>query len=167
MKIRKYIPALLISTLIYSSLLAGCKQDSDEPAATVEKIPAETIESIPETTVTESLPEETITEASSEAEELKSITISVFNASDITVGMFSVMDPVTGEQINLDGMESGDIISLECNWPVDTDKFHWALYNEAGELCIEASTDISNVSTGVALKLSGEGTIDDVEVVSE
>lgn len=167
MKTNKYILALLTTTIVCSSILLGCKQESNETAVTVEEIPVETVESTIEEVMTESVPDETLVETSSEVQNLKSITITVFNASDISVGMFSVMDPATGEQINLDSMESGDIISLECNWPADTDKFHWALYNEAGELCIEASTDISNVSSAVALKLSGEGTIDNVEVVSE
>lgn len=167
MKTNKYILTLFATTLVCSSILLGCKQESNETRITVEEIPLETIEPTLEEVTTASVPDETIVETSSEVEDLKSITITVFNASDISVGMFSVMDPATGEQINLDSMESGDIISLECNWPADTDKFHWALYNEAGELCIEASTDISNVSSAVALKLSGEGTIDDVAVVSE
>lgn len=174
MRIQKYIPILLATGILCSSLLIGCKQstpDSSEISTTTESVPETTIETEPESTYEETsyeeLSTETATEDGTENPDLKSITITVINSSDINVGMFSVIDPVTYEQINVGSLESGTMISLESNWPADTAQFQWALYNEAGELCIDASTDISNVNSAVALNLTGEGTIDDVEVISE
>lgn len=167
MKTNIYILALLTTTLVCSSILLGCKQESSETTITVEEIPIETVESISTETIIETESEEATTELIEESVKLKSITISVLNLSNVNVGMFSVIDPATGAQINVDSLESGSSVSLECNWPADIEKFHWALYNDAGELCIDASTDISNANKAVALMLTGNGTIEDVEVLSE
>lgn len=168
MKINKYISTILAVTFLCSSLLTGCRRDTNEVVTTAEETIA------PKTTEITAEPVETVPAApmstedfSTTAVQTKTITISVFNMSDVYIGMFSVIDPVTNEQINLDSLESGTSVSLECNWPEDITEFHWALYNEAGELCIDASTDISAVNKAVALMLSGEGTIDNVEVISE
>lgn len=97
--------------------------------------------------------------------ETKAITISVLNLSNVQIGMFSVIDPATGEQINLDSLEPGQSVSMDCNWPTDVAQFQWALYNMDGELCIESSTDISQAEKSVALVLSGEDTIEDVQAL--
>lgn len=102
-------------------------------------------------------------EKTEEALETKAITISVLNLSNVQIGMFSVIDPATGEQINLDSLEPGQSVSLDCNWPSDVSQFQWALYNMDGELCIESSTDISEAKKSVALVLSGEDNIEDVQ----
>lgn len=97
----------------------------------------------------------------------KELTISVLNLSNVDIGMFAVIDPATGAQINVDSLAPGESVSLESNWPTDTEEFHWALYNQSGELCIDASTNISEAKTAVALLLTGEDTIENVEVLSE
>ena len=102
-------------------------------------------------------------EKTEESLETKAITISVLNLSNVQIGMFSVIDPATGEQINLDSLEPGQSVSLDCNWPSDVSQFQWALYNMDGELCIESSTDISEAKKSVALVLSGEDNIEDVQ----
>ena len=104
-------------------------------------------------------------EKTEEAVETKTITISVLNLSNVQIGMFSVIDPATGEQINLDSLEPGQSVSLDCNWPSDVSQFQWALYNMDGELCIESSTDISEAKKSVALVLSGEDNIEDVQAL--
>jgi len=167
MKIRKYIPALLISTLICSSLLAGCKQDSDEPVATVEEIPIETIVTTQEESIAETESIEAETEVITETVSTKTITITVLNLSDVNIGMFSAIDPTTKEQLNFNRLDSNTSLSFECNWPSDTDKFQWALYNEAGELCLEAATDVSTATKSATLILKGEGSVDDVDVTIE
>lgn len=168
---------LLIYCICTSSvLLVGCQQnqsgqttsENTSQSSTV----TESVESPKQSEAASSASETTMSSSADstldkETVQTKSITISVLNLSDVNIGMFSVLDPVTGEQLNLDSMEPGSSVSLECNWPSDIQEFHWALYNENGELCIDASTDVSDVNTAVALLLTGEGTIDDVEVVSK
>ena len=45
---------------------------------------------------------------------------------------------------------------------VETTDFQWALYNQNGELCVEATTDISQAESGVTLLLTGDGNLDDL-----
>ena len=45
---------------------------------------------------------------------------------------------------------------------VETTDFQWALYNQNGELCVEATTDISQAESGVTLLLIGDGNLDDL-----
>ena len=167
MKINKYILSLLTVTLVCSSLLVGCNQDTNETTLTVEEIPIETVESIPEETVIETIPEETTTVPSPETENIYNITITVINTSDINIGMFSAINPLTKEQMDLNRLDSGTSISFECNWPSNETTFYWALYNEQGDLCLEASTDMSAATKSAILLLRGEGTIDDVDVTIE
>lgn len=156
---------LICSVCIISIMLVGCQQSQSGQTTSGTGTVPESIESIvPSETAMSSTADST---TDGETMQTKSITISVLNLSDVNIGMFSVLDPVTGEQLNLDSMEPGSSVSLECNWPSDIQEFHWALYNENGELCIDAATDVSEVNTSVALLLTGEGNIDDVKVISE
>lgn len=50
---------------------------------------------------------------------------------------------------------------------VETTDFQWALYNQNGELCVEATTDISQAESGVTLLLTGDGNLDDVQEIFE
>ena len=145
----KLFSSLLIASIIsVAGLLSGCKQetpvtppDSETNIATESEYRSETVA------------------------ETKSITITVFNLSNVQIGMFSVIDPATGEQMNLDSLEPGSSVSLECNWPSTVEQFQWALYNMNGELCIDASTDITEASESVSLVLLGEDTVEDVKVL--
>lgn len=110
---------------------------------------------------------DTNNEPDTETVQTKSIIVSVLNFSNIDIGMFAVIDPVTLEQVNVDSLESGTTISIECNWPIDTKEFHWAMYNTKGELCMDATTNIEDATQSVTLAVSGENTIDDFEVIIE
>lgn len=164
MRIFKNSSLLLGVFLSVGMLLSGCssnqaasssKPDTDtktEQTANAEEDTAANTETVAEEKAEESL-------------ETKAITISVLNLSNVQIGMFSVIDPATGEQINLDSLEPGQSVSLDCNWPSDVSQFQWALYNMDGELCIESSTDISEAKKSVALVLSGEDNIEDVQAL--
>lgn len=150
MNINRFFISAITATLLVSTLCVGCKKENSasiEPSATIEDTKAE---------------ENTDTEVKT-----RSLTISVLNFTNIDIGMFSVIDPVTNEQINTDGMQPGESISLECNWPEDTESFQWALYNTSGELCIDASTNIKDATKAVALAITGDTNVDNVEVAIE
>lgn len=135
--------------------------DASEVATTNAEIPSTEDKNIEKSEVTD-------TESENSADtQTRPLVISVLNMSPVDAGMFSVIDPVTNEQINVDGLASGESISLETNWPADIAEFHWALYNMSGELCMDATTDISGANSTVAIILSGEETIEDVDVVYE
>lgn len=148
--------ALILAT---SLMLIGCggKQEDTIPSIESEPIVAATEAPAPTDAPT---PEPTVT---AEVAATKSINITVYNLSNVDIGMFSVIDPITGEQINIDALAPGESLSLESNWPADTKEFQWALYNKAGELCISASTDITEANTEAHIAFTGDGNITDVE----
>lgn len=76
--------------------------------------------------------------------------------------MLSVIDPVTGEQLNIGALENEGTLTLD-NWPSEATTFQWAVYNQRGELYQESSTDISSAQTGVSIVLKGNSSIDNVE----
>lgn len=160
--------------LFLSLFLMGCQaKPGTEAPITIESLEQPILTPVPtETPSPTATPAEASTPAATvapsvEATTTKTLTISVLNLSSIDIGMFAVIDPVTGEQMNVDSLKSGESVSIESNWPVDVAEFHWALYNTSGELCIDASTNISEAKKTVALLLTGEKTIEDVEVVAE
>ena len=104
---------------------------------------------------------------SSEYAERKSIIITVTNECGIDIGMFSVIDPISGEQYNISAIADGQSVSMPVEWPVEITDFQWALYNQNGELCVEATTDISQAESGVTLLLTGDGNLDDVQEIFE
>ena len=103
------------------------------------------------------------TTESSEYAERKSIIITATNECGIDIGMFSVIDPISGEQYNISAIADGQSVSMPVEWPVEITDFQWALYNQNGELCVEATTDISQAESGVTLLLTGDGNLDDVQ----
>lgn len=107
------------------------------------------------------------TTESSEYAERKSIIITATNECGIDIGMFSVIDPISGEQYNISAIADGQSVSMPVEWPVEITDFQWALYNQSGELCVEATTDISQAESGVTLLLTGDGNLDDVQEIFE
>ena len=107
------------------------------------------------------------TTESSEYAERKSIIITATNECGIDIGMFSVIDPISGEQYNISAIADGQSVSMPIEWPVEITDFQWALYNQNGELCVEATTDISQAESGVTLLLTGDGNLDDVQEIFE
>lgn len=158
--------------LSVAMLLSGCSQkETGQPLKSTVNTETQTAdntnEELTDSTTTKPVTdtEAEATPAESTATETHAITISVLNLSNVQIGMFSVIDPVTKEQINLDNLEPGQSVSMDCNWPSDVSQFQWALYNQNGELCMDASTDISQAEKSVALVLSGEDNIEDVKTL--
>ena len=78
-----------------------------------------------------------------------------------------LIDPVTGEQVNLDSLSDQESISMEADWPSSVNEFQWALYKTDGELCVEGTTDISSAQATVTLLLTGDGDLEKVEELFE
>ena len=95
------------------------------------------------------------------------IYVDVKDISPLGMGMFSVIDPISGEQYNISAIADGQSVSMPVEWPVEITDFQWALYNQNGELCVEATTDISQAESGVTLLLTGDGNLDDVQEIFE
>lgn len=174
---------LIICMLLGIMLLTSCgktdhqdqasvatEQTSEDSRQTTEE-PAETVggsEESTEATVTAQAAVEAVESTeSSEYAERKSIIITATNECGIDIGMFSVIDPISGEQYNISAIADGQSVSMPVEWPVEITDFQWALYNQNGELCVEATTDISQAESGVTLLLTGDGTLDDVQEIFE
>lgn len=177
---------LIICMLLGIMLLTSCgktdhqdqatgatEQTSGDSRQTTEE-PAETIGGSEETTEAAKTPgtdqaaaEAVETTESSEFAERKSIIITATNECGIDIGMFSVIDPISGEQYNISAIADGQSVSMPVEWPVEITDFQWALYNQNGELCVEATTDISQAESGVTLLLTGDGNLDDVQEIFE
>ena len=168
---------LIICMLLGIMLLTSCgktdhqdqapvatEQTSGDSRQTTEE-PAETVGGSEEST--EAAAEAVESTESSEYAERKSIIITATNECGIDIGMFSVIDPISGEQYNISAIADGQSVSMPVEWPVEITDFQWALYNQNGELCVEATTDISQAESGVTLLLTGDGTLDDVQEIFE
>lgn len=56
------------------------------------------------------------TTESSEFAERKSIIITATNECGIDIGMFSVIDPISGEQYNISAITDGQSVSMPVEW---------------------------------------------------
>ena len=174
---------LIICMLLGIMLLTSCgktdhqdqasdatEQTSGDSRQTTEE-PAETVGGSEESTeaagTAQAAVEAVESTESSEFAERKSIIITATNECGIDIGMFSVIDPISGEQYNISAIADGQSVSMPVEWPGEITDFQWALYNQNGELCVEATTDISQAESGVTLLLTGDGNLDDVQEIFE
>ena len=174
---------LIICMLLGIMLLTSCgktdhqdqasvatEQTSGDSRQTTEE-PAETVGGSEESTeaagTAQAAVEAVESTESSEYAERKSIIITATNECGIDIGMFSVIDPISGEQYNISAIADGQSVSMPVEWPVEITDFQGALYNQNGELCVEATTDISQAESGVTLLLTGDGNLDDVQEIFE
>ncbi len=170
MKRKSHIYSLLFGTLFSFCLLTGCNSEADSSSNTTETTSQiETDSTIQTETQSqeESITAETTTLEKADTIETLSIDIQIINMCGVEIGTFSVIDPVTGNQINLDSIADQEMLTIEAEWPVDTEEFQWALYNQAGELCLEGTSNISGVTSRAILLLTGDGNVENVEVTIE
>ena len=156
-----------VSILSCCLLFGGCSQNSDgeetSSATTASTSPSETVAALP----ADVSPDSESSAIESTSEDTRALTLSVVNMCGIEVGMVAVIDPVTGEQVNLDSLSDQESISMEADWPSSVNEFQWALYNTDGELCVEGTTDISSAQATVTLLLTGDGDLEKVEELFE
>ena len=152
-----------VSILSCCLLFGGCSQNSDgedtSSATTASTSPSETVAALP----ADVSPDSDSSAIESTSEDTRALTLSVVNMCGIEIGMVAVIDPVTGEQVNLDSLSDQESISMEADWPSSVNEFQWALYNTDGELCVEGTTDISSAQATVTLLLTGDGDLEKVE----
>lgn len=172
-------PILAISMLSCCLLLGGCGQSSAAPSAeivqtqeteiasTEASTAPETVETTEPVSVSETSEVPGSNEVSGAESDTRELTLSVVNMCGVDIGMVAVIDPVTGEQVNLDSLADEESLSMEADWPSSVKEFQWALYNTDGELCIEGKTDISTAKTSATLLLTGDGDLEKVEELFE
>lgn len=113
--------------------------------------------------------EETVEETEQEPVELETsvetrpIHISFVNQCDVDIAMLSVIQPITGEQNQEGKLPAGAAMELDVDWPVDEEEFHWALYNDAGEIYMECTTDITVASSEATITLVGDQEVKQIQ----
>ena len=86
------------------------------------------------------------------------------NVSGIDIGMLSIIDPSSKEQMNVAPVDNNSSIEVGANWQKKKKKIYWALYNKDGELCIEGNSDITGIKESATIVLSGDGNVTDIDV---
>ena len=86
------------------------------------------------------------------------------NVSGIDIGMLSIIDPSSKEQMNVAPVDNNSSIEVGANWPKEETKIYWALYNKDGELCIEGNSDITGIKESATIVLSGDGNVTNIDV---
>mgnify|MGYP001771268677 FL=1 len=86
------------------------------------------------------------------------------NVSGIDIGMLSIIDPSSKEQMNVAPVDNNSSIEVGADWPKEETKIYWALYNKDGELCIEGNSDITGIKESATIVLSGDGNVTDIDV---
>ena len=149
---------IILSLIISSTLIIGCgNTDAKSNAAeTYDHTDDQNIEVIP-------LPDD----LASPSEDSLPITLTFANLCGTDIGMFSMIDPNTEEQINLMPLADQETVSIEANWPKDNMNFQWALYNAQGELCIEATSDLTGITSSALIVVTGDGDVESVDVTIE
>lgn len=161
--------ALFLSMIL---LLGGCgtsgEEDSNVSSGTVPSVLSDPSESSTESSI--EAPSLETTASSDELAtdpESRALTITITNMCGADIGMFSVIDPLSGEQVNVDSLANGESLTLTADWPSSVENFDWALYNQDGNLCVESTTDISSANSSVTLTLTGDGNFEGVEEAFE
>ena len=162
MKIRK--TAIFLLTVLLLGCLAGC---NDEPhyEEIINDSPASVSVSVSSTQPVVSEPVSVDDPASvSSYEEIETIPIKfdIVNSCGGNIGMVSILDPVTGEQLDIGALEAGLMVSIGMDWPVGQNEFDIAFYNVLGEFVCSSEVNIEGVESSVTIMIEGEGNIENV-----
>lgn len=104
-------------------------------------------------------------EALDEASGVTKLTVCYINLLSADIGMICMIDPVTMQQINVDALPSGQLISTDIKVPTENKEIKWAIYNKNGELYSESTTDASSAKNSVWIILKGDKKLDGIDTL--
>jgi len=136
----------IIVLLFLLVLLSGCKKNEDKEAEIL-------VENHFEETVELSKTESSIP-----------VEITIINVSGVDIGMLSIIDPSSKEQLNIAELDDGSSMAISVNWPEEENELKWALYNKNGELCVEGTSDLTGMKKSATIVLGGDGDVTDIDV---
>ena len=90
------------------------------------------------------------------------ITFTISNLCGVDIGMISILDPYTGEQMDVGMLRAGLSMVITIQWPLDNTTFDFAVYNINGDLVSTSEVDITGVKESVSIVLSGDGNLESV-----
>lgn len=165
---KKQIHRIVTVSMVTCCLLfGGCGRDAAVSDTATTSFSSATTAEMTTPSPADVSPDSGASATESTSEDTRALTLSVVNMCGIEIGMVAVIDPVTGEQVNMDSLSDQESISMEADWPSSVNEFQWALYNTDGELCVEGTTDISSAQATVTLLLTGDGNLEKVEELFE
>lgn len=102
-----------------------------------------------------------------EPDELNGLNLKVYyiNSLSVDIGMIGIIDPETKQQINVDALPAGQLISTEVNISTENKEIKWAIYNKNGELYSESTTDVSDANESVWFIIRGDKAVDGVDAL--
>ncbi len=185
---KRRIAFFLITILTLAFALTGCKRTHeeikdyefapkqetqvDDPADTTTETPADT----PDETSVDN-PDETGDQTGADGDttdvdnpsdvqepenEDPEITFTISNLCGVDIGMISILDPYTAEQMDVGMLRDGLSIVITLQWPLDNTVFDFAVYNVNGDLVSTSEVDITGVQESVSIVLSGDGDLENV-----
>lgn len=95
------------------------------------------------------------------------IELSIVNKCGAQIGMLSIIDPISEEQLNLSKIDDRNVLTLTLNWPKNENTIKWALYNSLGELCVELESDLTGMTKSANFEIVGNGDVEDVNITVE
>ena len=144
---------LLISVLVVMGLLCGCHKEVQEKTIYVI---GKNVDFDANSDKDSAKPAEM---------DIKNLKIIFVNRLGVDVGMISLIDPVTEEQVNVDALADGEMITVGSNIPREITELDWAIYNSKGELYSESTTDISQANESVWIILEGNSAVENIQVL--
>ncbi len=93
------------------------------------------------------------------------VKIIISNLTGVDIGMISIIDPYTDEQNNMGELPADTAISLDMDWPSDKTVFEFAIYNVNGELVSISEVDVTGISRGVEIQLTGNNDLEKIDSV--
>lgn len=104
-------------------------------------------------------------ESLDESSEVTNLTVCYINLLNVDIGMICMIDPVTMQQINVDALPAGELITTDVKVPVENKEIKWAIYNKNGELYSESTTDASSANNFVCIILRGDEKVDGIDTL--
>lgn len=135
--------------------------EAPTPEPTEEPTPEPTKEPTPEPT------KETAQAPFADEVTYTSIELTFINLCSEDIGLIAVQDPITEEQINVDGIKAGKKLDASIYWPSDKTEFKWAIYAQDGNRLAVTTVDMTGVTTAVTITISGTDSIEDIDCVVE
>ncbi len=91
------------------------------------------------------------------------ISVIVVNLCGVDIGMVAIIDPYTGEQVNLGPLPVDQVMNVSEYWPMDKTDFDIAIYNMAGDLVAESEIDVTGIQESLTITFSGDGDLENVD----
>ena len=176
---KRLLSVLAMAAVVAAIVFVGCTAEDTHPAqtetvtATPTPTPTPTAEPTEEPTPTPTAtptptPEPTKAQAPfADAPTYAEVKLYFVNMCSVDIGMIAIIDPISGEQLNLAGVAAGEVLTTAIQWPSNKTELQWAVYTQGGDLYSESTSDVTGVTKAITISLIGDTAIDQIDVFTE